>query len=274
MIQGKLFHLFFKISLALLWVAIFTGCYTIHETPTGNVAVLQEYYQQGQQAQAQGNWNAAYQAYHKAATQGYAPAQAALGAYYAHNSSANSQMLTAKGPITNARFWLERAVAQNDARAQYELGNLYLAGKDGLTKNSEQALQLYEKSAAQHYQPAQAGLVQIYSEGRLRYSSMQRVAINPSRAMYWRERAAAQGHALSQYELGRAYHEGREGKAQNLQLAQQWYERAAVQNYRPAHIGLMLLSGEASHYPCYVNGPYGIPVRQPGIARRADDWCL
>jgi TPR repeat protein len=47
-----------------------------------------------------------------------------------------------------AQAWFEKAAAQNDPRAQYELGVMYAKGK-GVTQDYAQAQAWFEKAAAQ-----------------------------------------------------------------------------------------------------------------------------
>jgi len=270
----KIFHtklLFLALSLMLLTI----GCSNLqNELSKEDIGILEKTYLEGKQHEMNKDINRAYSSYLKAANKGYAPAQAAAGFIkYRYHANEPDNMMIKLGSLVlspTAKLFFELAAKQNNAAGQYGLGELYSYGKGGAEQNVEQALNLYEQAAQQGYMDAQATLGELYFYGRHRKKlSSPHVPKNLERARMWREKAARQGHVNSQYELGLAYHQEK-----NFQLAKQWYEQAAAQGHYDAQLGLMLLSGKAGHYPCYVRGPYGIPIRQPGIARRSDDWCL
>jgi len=240
-----------------------------------DTATLRKYYLEGKYYEEERkDSRLAYLSYVKAARRGYAPAQTAVGMLFLKNASGAVSLSPRDFYKSNgnmAASWFKSALAQNpnDALAQYGLGKLYIDGyyehrhpnaSHHIVQDIPQGLRLLELSANQGQVESQIALVSIYAKS------------NPTKSLFYREKAAMQGHAPSQYELGRFYQN--RGGRQNLDIALKWYQQAAAQNHRQAWIQAMLITGEAKHYPCYVGGPYGIPIRQPGIARRPDDWCL
>ncbi len=66
---------------------------------------------------------------------------------------------------TKAREWLEKAAAQGDAEAQYNLGIMYDNGQ-GVRQNYAKAREWYEKAAAQGNVEAQYNLGCLYNNGQ------------------------------------------------------------------------------------------------------------
>ena len=83
----------------------------------------------------------------------------------------------------NARNWYEKAAAQGNTGAQYNLGVLYDEGK-GVTQDYGQARAWYEKAAALDFAPAQYNLGVLYNKGK-------GVTQDYGQARAWFEKAAA-----------------------------------------------------------------------------------
>ena len=148
-----------------------------------------------------------------------------------------SNHLSARGDLTRAKWWLEKAAEQGYAPAQYYL--VWIYGKDGKRIEGAQdwklAREWYEKAAEQGYALAQVKLARMYYNGSGGAQDLQL-------ARYWFEKAAQQGFALAQfqYELAVMYYQGI-GGAQDLQLARYWFEKAAQQGYAMAQYELALM---------------------------------
>ena len=93
--------------------------------------------------------------YQKAAFQGVALAQLALGLKYL-----NGQGVTQSD--TEALLWLRKAGEQGQSQAQYELGNLYLEGR-GTTRDVLQASKWYRKAAERGHLAAKKNLQELTS---------------------------------------------------------------------------------------------------------------
>ncbi len=94
------------------------------------------------------------------AESGNALAQTALGdCYAAFRLCAGIQHDAAK-----ARMWFEKAAAQGDAEAQYNLGVMHAKGQSA-RKDYARARELWEKAAAQGLAQAQANLGVLYRNG-------------------------------------------------------------------------------------------------------------
>jgi TPR repeat protein len=61
--------------------------------------------------------------------------------------------------------WFQKAAAQGDADAQWQLGSMYANGK-GVPQNYKEAVEWYRRAADQGYRPAQDQLGYIYAVGQ------------------------------------------------------------------------------------------------------------
>lgn len=194
----------------------------------------------------------------KAAQGGYAPAQAALGAEYAHPGRQDAEQ---------ARFWYGKALAagngeaqayfaeraavdgapgkrdmpvrQWDARDQYVMAMAYEKG-EGVPQDWEQAAAWYRMAASGLLLPAQRRLGMAYLEGM-------GVAADAAEAAAWLNLAAEQGDAQAACALAGLYADGRgvekdEGRAFAL------YGTAAQAGMPPAQeaLGVMYLEGRGT----------------------------
>lgn len=131
--------------------------------------------------------------YRKAANLGYAPAQNRL-AYLLDKSEENEEAIA----------WYQKAAAQDEPEAQYELARLYAAG-EGIDPDFEQAYQLFTKSAEKMYAPAIRVLALAHEQGELG----QRIDYEQSR--YWLQRGQQINDYWSIKRLATAYREGELG---------------------------------------------------------------
>ena len=86
-----------------------------------------------------------------------------------------------KGDYQGAVEWYEKAAAQGNAVAQYNLGVCYAKG-EGVQQSYEKAVEWYTKAAEQGNIEAQNKLAECYEKG---------LGVEPSKkkAYYWRKRA-------------------------------------------------------------------------------------
>lgn len=108
---------------------------------------------------------------------------------------------------------------KGDARAQNELGQLYVSGH-GVTKDYAEALKWFRKAEKKGLASAQDNLASMYFFGR-------GVPQDKAEAVQWWRKAATQGDAPAQYNLGRAYDLG-EGVPQDYAEAYKWFDLAAA----------------------------------------------
>ena len=99
-----------------------------------------------------------FDCYQRAAEQGYAPAQNALGCCY-------SLGMGVEKDDKNRVLWLARAVTQDNMKAQCNLGYCYMNGL-GVDKDVKRGIRLYQLSVAQGHSPAQNNLAILYLNGR------------------------------------------------------------------------------------------------------------
>lgn len=114
--------------------------------------------------------------------------------------------------------YLERKnlATQGNLTAQYELALMYQLG-EGIKKDTEEAIEWYEKSAKQGHIKSQVNLglilctISVYS--------------NHVKAMRWFKKAAEQGNVDAYYYLGKMYQHGH-GEKQDLKQAENYYIKA------------------------------------------------
>ena len=124
-----------------------------------------------------------------------------------------------------------RVLAQRGAAdAQTELGQRYVAGRDGVERDYGEAVSWYRRAAEQGHAAAQAYLGFSYSTGR-------GVGRDYGEAVRWYRRSAEQRHPVGQNNLGVMYREGR-GVSQDYETAARWFRRSAEQGSAGAQTSL------------------------------------
>jgi hypothetical protein len=185
----------------------------------------------------------------KAATQGNAGSQYALGCMYDDGKFAWCRM--AKAPphwhqlqglfwpglkylltfllywyrMKKVLEWYRKAAAQGYAGAQYSLGGMYANG-EGVAQDDAQALEWTRKAAEQGNAEAQFNLGFMYREGL-------GVPKDYAQAAEWFRKAAKQRIAEAQFNLGIMYADG-EGVPQDYAQAHMWFNLAAAQGGKDA----------------------------------------
>lgn len=165
------------------------------------------------------------------AKSGEAEAQNALGEAYYDGKGVTEN-------LTEAVKWFTKAAEQENAKAEYNLGNCYYYGNGVQYRDRGEAVKWYTKAAEQGLPLAQCNLGACYENGDW-------VEKNLEEAVKWYTKAANQGYAKAQYYLGKAYDKG-EGVAKNDSEAMKWYLKAVKNNYPQAayYYGAMLLAGD------------------------------
>ena len=200
------------------------------------------------------------------AKSGEAEAQNALGEAYYDGKGVTEN-------LTEAVKWFTKAAEQENAKAEYNLGNCYYYGNGVQYRDRGEAVKWYTKAAEQGYTEAQNDLGYCYEFGEgvdknlkeavkwytkaaeqglplaqcnlgACYENGDWVEKNLEEAVKWYTKAANQGYAKAQYYLGKAYDKG-EGVAKNDSEAMKWYLKAVKNNYPQAayYYGGMLLNG-------------------------------
>ncbi|MCL2644011.1 MAG: hypothetical protein FWD51_00955 [Betaproteobacteria bacterium] len=113
---------------------------------------------------------------------------------------------------------VKRAAEEGDARAQFDLGRLYVEGK-GVPRNDAEAVKWFRKAAEQGNALAQSNLGWMYIKGF-------GVARNNVEAAKWYRKAAEQGVPDAQNMLGVIYSKG-VSVEQNYAEALRWFTLAA-----------------------------------------------
>ena len=119
---------------------------------------------------------------------------------------------------TALRLWRPLA-DQGDARAQYNLGDMYCNGH-GVPKDYAEAVKWWRKSADQGFAVAQFNLGAMYANGK-------GVPQDYGEAVKWYRKAADQGLDGAQHDLGLMYATG-QGVPQDYVEAHKWLNLAAA----------------------------------------------
>ncbi|WP_418319355.1 tetratricopeptide repeat protein [Piscinibacter sakaiensis] len=185
----------------------------------------------------------------RAALQGHAEAQCALGSWHAQGRGPTPDFVGTEGmddwvaaghgpapDFVVAREWFEKAAEQGHARAQWLLGNLYASGADGVARDAKKAMLWCQKAAAAGFAPAQATLGTLFAQAK-----------RTDRAIPWWTKAAVQGDAEAQFNLGNAYRCG-SGVEADLRTAFLLMMKAAVAGVAAAQtrVGLAYVTGEGA----------------------------
>lgn len=159
------------------------------------------------------------------AKSGEAEAQNALGEAYYDGKGVTEN-------LTEAVKWFTKAAEQENAKAEYNLGNCYYYGYGVQYKDYGEAVKWYTKAAEQGCAEAQNSLGYCYEFG-------EGVDKNLKEAVKWYTKAAEQGLPLAQCNLGACYENG-DWVEKNLEEAVKWYTKAANQGYAKAQYYLAL----------------------------------
>ena len=147
----------------------------------------------------------------------------------AEDSFERAKKLLDANNYSDALPLLTDAAEAGNARAQCELGTVYLNGT-GVAQNYGKALHWYEKAANQGDSLAQSTLGVMYIDGM-------GVSQSDSKAVEWFQKSADQGLAEAEYNLGAMYRAGR-GVQQSDSKAVEWYQKAASQGDPDAECAL------------------------------------
>lgn len=153
------------------------------------------------------------------AKSGEAEAQNALGEAYYDGKGVTEN-------LTEAVKWFTKAAEQENAKAEYNLGNCYYYGNGVQYRDREEAVKWYTKAAEHGNADAQNDLGYCYKFG-------EGVDRNLKKAVEWYTKAAEQGLPMAQCNLGICYENG-DGVEKNLEETVKWYTKAANQEYARA----------------------------------------
>jgi TPR repeat protein len=141
---------------------------------------------------------------------------------------------------------LRAAGAAGDADAYYKLGEAYLYGLGGASRNVGLAVQQFEAGSGSDPDLEKAGQGHahvVYNIG-MAYLDGRGVARDSYRAVRWLTIAANHGVGEAQYNLGLLYYRG-DGIQQDLYEALQWMRRGAQGGFLPAQraVGRIYMTG-------------------------------
>lgn len=135
------------------------------------------------------------------------------------------------GEYTTARYWLQRAAAQDNPQAPSVLRAI-----DALTAETT-------PPAAALRQAAEAGSASAQYQLALRYRKGEGVAQNPTEADYWLRRAAEQEHEDAQIALALRYYDNLAGAKYHKTATMPWLEKAGTKGdaARQYQVGMIYL---------------------------------
>ena len=149
----------------------------------------------------------------KSANAGYARAQAAVAALIDHGAVLQGL----NGEDQSALAWMTKAANQNDAEAQYQLGQYYESGRYA-DRDMAQATQWYGKAADGGNIRATVALADLYMDGN-------QVQRDTDRALELYRKAADADDEKAEVALGGAYYDGKV-VAKDYGQAAKYYEMA------------------------------------------------
>lgn len=155
--------------------------------------------------------------YRRAAAQGHALAQRALGKLYEESCVYVPDRVVVRD-YDEAVHWYRKAAEQGEREALSRLARMYDEGW-GVKREPERAFALWRRAAALGLATAQYTLGSSLVEGE------EGLDADPREAAYWFFKAAAQGLKRAQESLGVMYRTGR-GVKQNEAAADYWFARA------------------------------------------------
>jgi TPR repeat protein len=151
------------------------------------------------------------------AQQGDPGAQRRLGVMYASGRGVGEN-------YSEAEKWFQKAAAQNELDAIWNLGFIHHRGRGSFPKDFLEAEKWYIRAAEQGHIGSQTSLAFAYSSG-------DGVEQDYPQAAKWYLRAANQGNFLAQHSLAMMYEMG-QGVPQDQVLAYKWYNLAATHAVR------------------------------------------
>lgn len=168
----------------------------------------------------------------KKAESGDAAAQFELAQYYESEAGkARSERRTLRDQ-KRAFDWYSRSAEQGFAKAQFNLGHMYILGQ-GVDQDKSQGVDWQVKAAEQ-------GLAEAQFEIGLRYLSGAVLEQDLDSALDMFTEAANQHHVPAQKQLGTMYFQGA-GVAKDLVQAHLWFSAAALNEDRAAQGYLSIL---------------------------------
>jgi len=177
------------------------------------------------------------------AEEGNPAAESGLGILYENGFAVE------KDPA-QAVVWFRKAAEQNDAEAEYRLGERYVQGSGGLPHDVAQGLSLMMKAADQGHVISQTSIGDLYRHGFFG------VPKDATQAFVWYKKAAELGYALAETRVGIAYETG-DGVERDLSQSNLWYQRAMEQRIKDAEAGS--ISAQLSVGQGYETGVMGYP---------------
>ena len=152
------------------------------------------------------------------------------------------------GEYTTARYWLQRAAAQDNPQAPSVLRAI-----DALTAETT-------PPAAALRQAAETGSASAQYQLALRYRKGEGVAQNPTEADYWLRRAAEQEHGDAQIALALRYYD-------NLAAAKYSHPPKVSDKARCRRQYVVVRRGDATQYEAFGGWPYHKTATMPWLEK-------
>ena len=187
-----------------------------------------------------------------------------LGAPTADSDAWLGAVLLDRGNKAEGLRLIQRAADAGSAEGQHRLALVFINGDAGVARNPAQAIQLFEKAAAQGHRRAQLNLGTLYFRG-------QGVPRDLIQARAWLEQAALDGDVYATYALGRAMSESAGPAAADSTRAADLFRRAAEKGHTLAALryGLALAEGAGVKQDLPAAQRWLIQAQQSGVPEAA-----
>jgi localization factor PodJL len=136
---------------------------------------------------------------------------------------------------------LRDAAAQGDAKALFEIGDIYTNG-NGVTSDLATAAGWYNLSAERGFAPAQYRLGNLYEKGL-------GIGRDLGKAKNYYQLAAAQGNASAMHNLAVLFAGGADGAAPDNEAAAHWFTQAAELGVKDSQFNLAILAAKGLGMP-------------------------
>lgn len=187
-----------------------------------------------------------------------------LGAPTADSEAWLGAVLLDRGNKAEGLRLIQRAADAGSAEGQHRLALVFINGDAGVARNPAQAIQLFEKAAAQGHRRAQLNLGTLYFRG-------QGVPRDLIQARAWLEQAALDGDVYATYALGRAMSESAGQASADSTRAADLFRRAAEMGHTLAALryGLALAEGAGVKQDLPAAQRWLIQAQQSGVPEAA-----
>lgn len=156
--------------------------------------------------------------------------------------------------LVTAVHWYQQSANQGNLRGQHALGRMYEKGLGGLEKDINKALQLYQNVTTENKKRVEEKNISAQLSLGLDFYHGRKGVKNRRTAFDWFAKAAEKGNADAQYNMGSIFDDGKEGIVKDDAKAIECYTKAAEKGHGGAQLtlGLMYFEGKGRITKDYV----------------------